>query len=328
VAVSALARQLRITNESEYRAWREGLNGLSRATGTLVAKFGVINLLGPRSRQQRPGKRARPTLTPCLGRQTNLLPTSVYSSCVLVPFVRTAAQFWNDVFTFVQLRFEFVNGHTGEPRSIGRTFVTFYDLDVGTNQVSNQPTVECIQIAPQHVALELSNDTQLISTSNWSDVLSSQALAAMPSTVPGDWQSSVYRASTFGVGEDNPVHVTEISSGFEQKNSAVMVMLEQITSFQVRFGLAGCCTTGRNLLYGGHLLRPICPGGPCDFPWLDPPQPPPLPPLPPPLAPPLPPAPPPTPLVCSDACAFRIDGDCARRADSHRSCIVAPPQPC
>ena len=46
---------LRITNESEYRAWRTGHNGVKHVDGGIDAGFfGVVNLLGPRLATQRP----------------------------------------------------------------------------------------------------------------------------------------------------------------------------------------------------------------------------------------------------------------------------------
>lgn len=97
---------LRITNESEYRAWWTGHNGIKRvASGTIEGFFGAVNLLGPRSVTQRPFDR-----------------------------------FWHASFTIVQLRFSFVRGglrldaRTCTPAAgagsdallqIGRTFMTF-----------------------------------------------------------------------------------------------------------------------------------------------------------------------------------------------------------
>ena len=81
------------------RAWRVGVNGIKRVTGEGDAGlFGVVNLLGPR----------RPT-------QTN---------------------FWRETFTYVQLRYEFVNARAGTPVTIGRTYLTFYDFDSGNSDTS------------------------------------------------------------------------------------------------------------------------------------------------------------------------------------------------
>ena len=36
-----------------------------------------------------------------------------------------------------------------------------------------------------------------------------------------------------------------------QARRSVMVMYERLSSFQVRFAINQCCTTGRNFLFGG-----------------------------------------------------------------------------
>ena len=88
---------LRIVNQSEYRAWNQNLNGVKRRSqGAISGHFGVINLLGPRSAAQRPFDK-----------------------------------FWNAHFTYVQLRYRFVNGATSAPLTIFRTYLTFYDFDTG-----------------------------------------------------------------------------------------------------------------------------------------------------------------------------------------------------
>ena len=90
-APSGARIDLRITNESEYRAWNPNHNGIKRQTeGARTGYFGAINLLGPRLSAQRPFEK-----------------------------------YWNEHFTFVQLRYEFLDGASGQPLIIGRTFITF-----------------------------------------------------------------------------------------------------------------------------------------------------------------------------------------------------------
>ena len=83
---------LRVTNESEYRAWNYRLTGIKRRSGIeqKVGHFGVVNLLGPRAVGQ-PG-----------GPDTQ----------------------WDQEFTLVELRYTFVNGASGEPIQLERTFMT------------------------------------------------------------------------------------------------------------------------------------------------------------------------------------------------------------
>ena len=97
-------------NETEYRAWRLGHNGIKRErrreqaaidSGESFGYFGAVNLLGPRSATQNP------------------------------PDMR-----WHNAFTFTQLRVEFLDGTSGGPATINRTFFTFYDFDTGLAQVA------------------------------------------------------------------------------------------------------------------------------------------------------------------------------------------------
>ena len=90
---------LRITNESEYRAWNTYHNGIKRQCadscnvdvrcGDRAGYFGAINLLAPRH--------------------------------------RTYVRVWNEHFTFVQLKYEFLRSD-GQPLNIGRTYMTFCTL--------------------------------------------------------------------------------------------------------------------------------------------------------------------------------------------------------
>ena len=63
------------------------------------------------------------------------------------------------------------------------------------------------------------------------------------------WQSTVNFASVYGVGQDNPfdpVNLTPL-----QAARSIMAEFEYMSSFQVRYAITGCCTTGRNFLFGG-----------------------------------------------------------------------------
>ena len=121
---------LRITNESEYRAWNARHNGVKRTgAGANSGSFGVINLLGPRTPLQKP-----------------------YSS------------YWNDLFTIVQLRYSFTTGPNllDRPLWIGRTFITFYDFDTGAPQFEGSfQQIEAMQFGPQAAAFEVARATQL-----------------------------------------------------------------------------------------------------------------------------------------------------------------------
>lgn len=83
---------LRITNESEYRAWRSVRNGI-KIDGH--GAHGVVNLLGPRA----------------VG--------------------ATHGHAWDSTMTFADLRFTFVSAGTGTARVLSRVFMSIYDLEVG-----------------------------------------------------------------------------------------------------------------------------------------------------------------------------------------------------
>jgi hypothetical protein len=86
---------MRVTNTSEYRAWNIKLNGIkSQTQGEKTGYFGVVNLLGPRSTNQRGGQ-------------------------------------WKTEFTHVELKFELLGRWTRTPITLDRTFMTFYDFDTG-----------------------------------------------------------------------------------------------------------------------------------------------------------------------------------------------------
>ena len=96
------AIDLRITNESEYRAWRVRLNGIKRRTvGDITGYFGVINLLGPRALGQSGGPDTQ----------------------------------WNTEFTYCELRYTFVGRSSGNPIAIDRTYLTFYDVRARTHEL-------------------------------------------------------------------------------------------------------------------------------------------------------------------------------------------------
>ena len=96
------AIDLRITNESEYRAWRVRLNGIKRRTqGDITGYFGVINLLGPRALGQSGGPDTQ----------------------------------WNTEFTYCELRYTFVGRNSGNPIAIDRTYLTFYDVRARTHEL-------------------------------------------------------------------------------------------------------------------------------------------------------------------------------------------------
>ena len=57
------------------------------------------------------------------------------------------------------------------------------------------------------------------------------------------------------IGDDNPLHPYDLTR--QQQTRAVMAMFELVSTFQVRYAIGACCTTGRNFLFGGCTIRPL-----------------------------------------------------------------------
>jgi hypothetical protein len=89
VSASGESIDMRISNETEYRAWKAAINGIKQ-TGSDVESsgyFAVINLLAPRE--------------------------------------ASSGSYWHETLTFVQLRYSFVGSSSGLPILLDRTFLTF-----------------------------------------------------------------------------------------------------------------------------------------------------------------------------------------------------------
>ena len=251
---------LKIENISEYRAWRYIRNGVKREeVGDVVGYFGVINLLGPRALGQ-PG----------------------------IPETQ-----WNDQFTYVDLRYTFVGRDSGQPINLQRTYVSFYDLDTGVQyfdpgsndfDASLFSQTEALQFAAgegyedQGISSYRTPDTQLVEHTSWKDFLahSPSSYEYFLSTSPDlTWPSTLFAASQYGIGDDNPISPFTLSK--LQAQRSVMLEVRNASSFRVRFAISVCCTTGRNFLFAGYseLLVPLCPLPPSPPPPESPPAPPP-----------------------------------------------------
>jgi hypothetical protein len=174
----------------------------------------VVNLLGPRAPSQRPPNK-----------------------------------FWNEFFTHVQLRYTFVSAADDSPMPIGRTFLTFYDFDVGASQVAGaSPAIEMMQMGPQAAHVELPSVTEIHTSTQWSDVpsLSAGARGIIATTMPGanTWGTAVHHGTVFGVGDDNPFDPYDLTA--QQARRSVMAMFERVSSFQVRYAIGACCNTVRS----------------------------------------------------------------------------------
>ena len=197
--------------------------------------------------------------------------------------------------------------------NVGRAFVSFWDLDTGIPTFAGSGVqIEAFQVGPQAYTMikgqvsATSVVTEVNSTTNgWHDLLLNsssdddvnQWLATQggaPSMDVGAWgrmnplSSKVFYATTYGIGEDNPVAPNDVPGAVltdQQRARSIAVWLEDnathpLTQFQVRYAITQCCTTGRNFLFAGisEIFMPAC---------ASPPPPPVPPPVPPPPAPPV-----------------------------------------
>ena len=87
----------------------------------------------------------------------------------------------------------------------------------------------------------------------------SEIVVTPPAEMSEPWVASgalwpdepLYCASEFGTGKDNPFDAHTLSD--LQRSRGLMAELESVTSFAVRYVIAGCCATGRNFLTSGYL---------------------------------------------------------------------------
>lgn len=153
---------------------------------------------------------------------------------------RPHSQFWNEHFTTVQLRYEFISSANYRSLTLDRTYLTFYDFDAGHSQVVGAtPAMEIVQIGTQAIAVELPTDTELVRRTSWSQIgLSSQALAMAHRMPTGGWESPILYATAYGTGHDNPMEpyaVTEL-----QSRRSFIAMLEATSFLQVRYAIGAC----------------------------------------------------------------------------------------
>ena len=56
---------------------------------------------------------------------------------LLAPRAVGQSRHWNDQLTYVDLQYTFIANLTGQPLSLARTLVSFYDFDAGRNIGAN-----------------------------------------------------------------------------------------------------------------------------------------------------------------------------------------------
>lgn len=291
-----------IHNESKYHGWNTKHNGVKRNNaGDKVGYLGAINLLGPR------------------------LPGWTPSDKFWDPYL-TIAQFRYSFHCEHFPNSYNTMGTVSDPYAglgnlvLTRSWFSFFDFDTGiqdrtgydggTEQylIKNDTTTygaEAMQFGPQAVVTRTYTPTELKNFSTWEELLGPMVFNHFmtEATTPGTWQNqnqqvvipwapTVYQASTYGVGADNPYAETDLT--VQQASRAVVVLVQNAQYFQVRYAIS-CCTTGRNFLFAGYsdLGVKIC----------DEPPPPAMPPSP----------PPPSPPAASLAAASLAAGETVRR---------------
>ena len=231
-----------ISNETEYRAWNSKWNGLrvkqapGNDTSQTQGAFASINLLGPRE-----------------------------------PAQSGAVAGW-DKFTYVQIKVAFVTdksqqgGSSLTPIVLPRTYLSFYDFDSGLSglreAMQTDPVVKEVVLA--HVS-EIGTFPSLLEymaeeNTTRADMASFFTAAGLEDVESwtGQGTSKLYAGTTYGIGKDNPIESYTLTQ--EQAARTVMLRIEGVSEFRVRYALSPCCTTGRNFMFAGYsnLVRPIC----------------------------------------------------------------------
>ena len=221
---------MRITNDTEYRAWNTRSNGIRRVTttttsgGTSVAAFMSINLLGPR-----------------------------------LPTMRPLDKYWNERYTLAQFRVTIMSERGSyasqglaalAPRVFEQLFFVIYDIDAGRDATTGELTgIESMQFEPG-ASLMTGGSSELSVYDSWIAMLRARnpngnevLWHEQPHIHNREvWDAPVYSASSYGVGADNPAATYRNLTPL-QHSRAVRVQLDNAASFRVKFSIAVCCTT-------------------------------------------------------------------------------------
>ena len=222
---------LRITNYSAYYASDATLNGLKKAGRTGNSTFGVVNLLGPRG-----------------------------------PHTKGNVPGWQ-TFSYVELRFEFVNAQTTEPEQLYKSYMTFLDIDAGgtTEPYGSLTAREAISFDAGVSEIHLTTKTQLKSSETLGDFWDEAGITIeqvdffkknQPDPegklmqMDGIWGSAfVYSATEKGTDGDNPTDAYNLTD--VQAARSVTVELRDTSEFRARLLITSCCSTGRSFLFTG-----------------------------------------------------------------------------
>ena len=85
---------------------------------------------------------------------------------------------WREQATYIELQYDFVTGGDRTPIRLPRTYLTFYDFDMGNSQVKdpiNVGSTEAMQMDPEATtAAYRKDDTELSEATTWSNYLTAR----------------------------------------------------------------------------------------------------------------------------------------------------------
>ena len=146
--------------------------------------------------------------------------------------------------TFVQLRLSFVKSGTNQEVVVPRTFMTLFDVDSTID-----PVRECQSInGASQMILSENSELRVYRTNAERLMPEAKAVFDLVDPIKGAWAQPLVCATRRGIGADNPADATKLTD--LQRSRSVMSMIEYKSSFEVRLALSGCCSTGRNYLFG------------------------------------------------------------------------------
>ena len=112
--------------------------------------------------------------------------------------------------------------------------MTFYDIDAGQARFDGSLSqVEAMQLGPEARRIIVRTPSELRQHAGWQAYLSASQYSMMQASAPEAWPNPVVTASTYGVGNDNPVD--DYSMTLQQLGRSIMVEFENVNSFRWRY---------------------------------------------------------------------------------------------
>jgi len=165
----------------------------------------------------------------------------------------------NEVATFVELMFEFVDVDSGSPVTVPHTFMSLNDLQAALMDEAGTPQgmklVQPLINAESKIILPDADKSELISYSSWADAIQANG------TLPLSTSDAILKAFTLLPHGDSPIfggtkshHDDEDEERHDTlENRMVMLELIKTSQFKVRFAVTGCCAESRAFEFTGVL---------------------------------------------------------------------------